>query len=492
MFFKQKSNVIFRNYESFGYITDNRNFGYKQTDNIENHIGDKILSESGAVFMSVLGRKAQTLDALAKKIKKQFIDIDIRTIKKDAREFYCMLEQDGFIVSGETLYECNEKDTRFSYKILDSEILIKNFSSTIIHPEKATQDFLEDYFKGKPQLTNLHIEIISKCNERCVHCYIPHDYKVNYIEPDLFYDILKQCKDIRLLHLTLSGGEPMLHKNFCDFLRKCKEYDLSVNVLSNLTLLNDEIIKEMKTNSLLGVQVSLYSMNSHIHDEITQMKGSFVKTKNAILKLIENDIPLQISCPIMKQNKNSYDDVIKWAEKHKIHVGDDYGIIARYNHTTQNLSCRLSINEIKEVINCKVANDTKYLEQMEMEAEKKKNMMSNDFVCSVCHSSICIADNGNVYPCAGWQDYIVGNIKETSLNDIWDNSEEVQYLRALRKQDFPKCIQCADKEFCIMCMVRNANESPKGDPLAVNEYFCNIARLNRKIVLEWKEKLLSS
>ncbi len=112
------------------------------------------------------------------------------------------------------------------------------------------------------------------------------------------------------------------------------------------------------------------------------------------MKLIENDIPLQISCPILKQNKNCYEDVIKWANKNNIYVGDDYGIIARYNHTTQNVSCRLSIKEIKEMIDSKVANDAKYLEQMEMEAKKKKNIASNDFVCSVCHSSICIADNG--------------------------------------------------------------------------------------------------
>ena len=157
MYFKQKSNVLFRNYESFGYITDNRNFGYKQTSNSENVIGDKILSESGAVFMSVLDRKPQTIDELAKKINTQFTDVDIKTIKNDAIEFYCMLERDGFIVSGETLEECDKKDTRFSYKTLDPEIK-KDFSATI-HLEKSTQDFLEEYFKGKPQLTNLHLEI---------------------------------------------------------------------------------------------------------------------------------------------------------------------------------------------------------------------------------------------------------------------------------------------------------------------------------------------
>jgi len=67
MFFKKRFNVIFRDYEAFGYITDNRNFGYKLTDSTGNYIGDKILSESGTVFMSVLDKKPQSLEVLVKK-----------------------------------------------------------------------------------------------------------------------------------------------------------------------------------------------------------------------------------------------------------------------------------------------------------------------------------------------------------------------------------------------------------------------------------------
>jgi len=494
MFFKQRSNVLFRNYESFGYITDNRNFGYTLIGQVENNIGDKILSESGAVFFSVLERQPQAIEELAKRIEKKFMDVDIKTIENDAQEFYGILERDGFIISGESLERCNEKDVRFSYKNSIPKIKYKDSSIDSQHLEKSTQEFLQEHFKGKPQLTSLHLEITSRCNERCVHCYIPHDEKISQIEPNLFYNVLEQCKIMRILHLTLSGGEPMLHKDFCGFLRKCREYDFSVNVLSNLTLLNDEILNEMKSNPFLGVQVSLYSMNPDIHDEITQVKGSFSKTKHAILKLIENDIPLQISCPILKQNKDCYKDVIEWAEKHKIRVGDDFAIIARYNHTIENLNNRLAIHEIREVIEDKAINDMKYLEELKREAEKKKNISPEDFICIVCHSSICIADNGNVYPCAGWQDYIIGNVKETSLEDIWNNSEKAQYLRGLRRKDFPKCIQCPDKELCTMCMVRNANESPLGDPLEVNDYFCNIVRINKQALCnwQWEKRILNS
>jgi len=486
MFFMQKSNVMFRDYESFGYITDNRNFGYKKADNDKDDIGDKILSESGAVFLSALDKKPKNINEIAKKIKKKYTDIDIRIIKKDASDFYNMLEHDGFIVSGKTANECKEKDWKFSYKKYEPKVVNVDDSNGIIHVTKSTQDFLGEFFNDEPQLTSIHLEITSKCNERCIHCYIPHERKCNNINPDFVYTILKQCRDMNLLHVTISGGEPLLHENFCDFLRKCKEYDFSVNVLSNLTLLNDQIIKEMKAYPLLCVQVSLYSMNSKIHDSITQIDGSYEKTKKSIMKLIENDIPLQISCPILKQNKNSYKDVENWANKHNIHVGSDYLIIGRFDHTVQNLNNRLSISEVKGVINDLIVNDPEYIRKMESEVENKKNTSENDFVCNICHSSICISDIGNVYPCAGWQDYVVGDANKTPLKEIWNNSEKIKYLRNLRRKDFPKCIQCSEKEFCTMCMVRNANENPKGDPLSVNEFYCNVVKLNKEMITGWK------
>jgi len=478
MLYRQKFDTFIRIYDDIGYIVSKSDFG------------DRVVDSSGAMFLKALSRKPQTLEILCEDIAKNFINVFSIDIKNDVIEFYSILEEDGFIVSGETEAELDRKDTRFSYSAIEPKTIKNDFTPTIQRATKSTQDFLNEHFKGKPHLTSLQIELSSRCNERCIHCYIPNKNKIEDIETTLFYDLLNQCRDMGVLSLTLSGGEPMLHKNFCDFLRKAKEYDFSINILSNLTLLNDEIIKEMKENRLSSVQVSLYSMDPDIHDSITQLKGSFHKTKDNILRLIENDIPLQISCPTMKQNKNCFANVLKWANEHKVRAETDFIMMARYDHTTDNLDNRLSLEEVGKIITDVMEYNFNYSQEiLKADFEKAESRdMGNDIVCGVCIDSICIVANGNVYPCPGWQDYVCGNIRNTPLKEIWEKSQKVEFLRNLRKKDFPECLSCVDKAFCAMCMVRNANENPEGDPMKINEHFCKVAKLNKKIVMDWKER----
>jgi len=256
-------------------------------------------------------------------------------------------------------------------------------------------------------------------------------------------------------------------------------------------MLNDEIITEMKESRICGVQVSLYSMNHDIHDSITKLPGSFYKTRDNILRLIENDIPLRISCPTMKRNKNCFTDVLKWAKAHKIRAETDYIMMARYDHTCDNLDNRLALDEVGKVINGIIEYDQSYKDELLSAnfTDVESRDLSNDFVCGACIDSICMVSNGNIYPCAGWQGYVCGNVYDTPLKEIWEKSPKVQYIRNLRKKDFPECTSCVDKSFCAMCMVRNANENAEGDPLKINEHFCKVAKLNREIVLEWKEKI---
>ena len=479
MLYRQNFDTFIRIYEDVGYIVNKSNF--------KDHVTDK----SGSVFLKALSRKPKSIDELVKEISSAFINIDMSVLKQDAIDFFQLLEEDGFIVSGNTPQELDNKDKRFSYSQFLPKTIREDFTPEAFRAEKDTQYYLENYFKNKPHLTQFQIELTSRCNENCLHCYIPHDNRTEDIDPMLYYNVLEQCKDMGVLDLTLSGGEPMLHPEFFNFLRKAKEYDFSINILSNLTVLTDEIIMEMKANRLSSVQVSLYSMKPEIHDSITRVSGSFEKTKSAILKLINNEIPLQISCPVMKQNKKCYVEVSNWAEEKKVRAVADYIIMGRYDNTADNLDNRLSVDEVGEIINDIIENDILYRDRL-FEAdfyEVVKRDLGEDIICGVCISSICMVANGNIYPCAGWQNYICGSLKEQSLREIWDNSPKVKYLRNLKKKDMPKCLNCPYIHFCAICMVRNANESRDGNLFEINEHFCKIAALNRKIVLDWKARM---
>lgn len=476
MYYKLKSNVLFRNYETYGYITDDRNYRYIKDE----VIGDRVVSDSGAVFLSALSKQPKSIDEICVEIQNQYHDIDFDLIREDAEEFFSELVCDGFICSGETTTECNKNDYFFSYKKINNKVKI-NGNKNI---DTSTIDFFEKNHNDKNRLTSVHIEITSKCNERCIHCYIPHDNKIKSMDTQHIYTILEQCRSMNVLHITLSGGEPMLHKDFCGILKKCREYDFAVSVLTNLTLLTDKILDEMKLNSLLGVQTSLYSTVPAIHDSITKMTGSLKKTQSSILKIIDNNIPLQISCPVMKQNKDTYNNVIEWAKNYGINTSDDYALIAEYNHSTQNLCNRLSLDEIRILLNNKMLNDEGFVNKLIDEFNNKSDISPEDPVCSVCTLSLCIAENGNVYPCAGWQDYVIGNVLNEPLKNIWENSCKVKSLRNIKKKDFPQCMRCELKNICSMCMVRNANEDCNGNHLSINKYFCDITKLKKELLLK--------
>jgi radical SAM protein with 4Fe4S-binding SPASM domain len=478
MFLKLKRDTFVRIYGDSAYIVNKTTFS------------DRVTDKSGAVFLCALSREPKTLDEIAETIAESFIDVDLAEIKQDAVDFFAKFEKDGFIVSAETREELEKKDKGFSYDKLSG--ILKSKSLSLSQADTDTQTYLNSHFQNEPKLMSFHIELTSRCNERCVHCYVPHEAKTTDIAPALFYTALEQCREMGVLDITFSGGEPLLHPGFCAFLRKAKEYDFSVCVLSNLTLFNDTILSTIKAGNLSSVNVSLYSMKPEIHDSITKLPGSFEKTKSGILKLIDNNIPVQLNCPVMKQNKNCYKDVLLWGHEKKCRVLTDFMIMARSDHNTDNLLHRLSPEETGEVIADIAENDIVYQQRLmasDFETSYVGNKdISEDPICGVCITFLGMVSNGNIYPCPGWQDYVCGNIGETHLKEIWEKSPQINYLRKIRRKDFPQCLNCEDRGFCALCMGRNANEDPNGNFFNINDHFCKVAAINRKIALEWRTK----
>ena len=459
--------ILYRDYPDFGYLTDNRNFGYDTACKSCVKVGDRVLSKTGSVFYSVLTDVPQSEDAIAQKLARLFVGVTADEIVADVGEFFQELVRDGFVGCGQGEITC---PVYFSYADRSPKTLQNEREEKL--PDE--EDFYEKWGRNY-HLSRVHLEVSAPCNERCVHCYFPEFYRKGVMPRELFLRILDQCKECDVLSITISGGEPMLNPDLLFFIKECRENNFSINLLSNLTLLSDEMLQEFIKTPLLSIQTSLYSMNADVHDSITTVKGSFEKTKRAIEILYKHNIPMQMNCPIMKQNKETYQDVLNWAREMNIEADSDYLLFGCFDGSGNNLKCRLELSELEPFV----------VKELDSGGSKEKGShdvgLQDYTICPVCISSVCISHTGKVYPCEGWQSHSLGNIKDTPLKQIWEESAGIKELRSLSYDEFPKCRVCKDKAFCSICLIRNANESKTGDYKQVNPYYCEIARMKNKL-----------
>ena len=475
------------------FIRTTNRYGYI-TNQLTRH--DRSYDEFGADLLREISREPREIDDIIKHLMTIYENVDFDTLKTDFMEFAESLAHDKFIVLGTTLEELDAKDDDFTYAIDNPKTMVDNFyQATNEKVSENTQDFFLEEVQGRPLISSLQFELSSRCNERCIHCYIPNEQKNKGFDMPTakVKSILDEFAAMGGIHVTLSGGEAFLHKDLIEIARYCREKDLKISILSNLIALKDEQIAALKEINVSLIQVSLYSMEPEIHDFITTVPGSFERTKSAIEKLVAADIPIQISCPIMKANRHGYDKVLDYARSLKIKAQTDYIMMARSDLDTDNLANRLSIEETEELLRDIILHDTQYrdstLQQLPVTDEIKFDLerFKKQPVCGVGYDNCCITANGDVYPCAGWQDYVLGNVYKQSLEEIWENSNRVKELRKITQATFPQCLECDARDYCARCLVRNYNESG-GDMFAINHHFCDVARLNKRLVEEYKAK----
>lgn len=471
MYYKIRNDVLFRKYQGHGYIADNSEYGYRMLNDNRRYLGEKYVSASGAVMLSMLSKSPRSIDDVVGELSQIFTGVEYEVLKQDTTEFFDLFVDEGFLSRGETIDTCTDQFV---------ESASRSSGGDQIQDDIVRNDCTGGEISPNEFLRSIHIEIADACNERCIHCYIPNEHKNNVIDSALFYRIIEEGRKMNIIHVTLSGGEPLLHKDILGFLKRCRELELSVNVLSNLTLLTDDIISEMKKNSLLSVQVSLYSMDAAVHDSITKLNGSFEKTKAGILRLCEEGIPVQISCPIIKQNKDSYVDVLHWGWAHNIAVATEPVIFAAYDHSGCNLENRLSIEEVDNVLTIQMQEG--YAESIRKIAKDKEKLTGNDPICSVCRYSFCVMASGKVFPCAGWQNNVIGDLNHQTVQEIWETSEKIKELRQIKRSRFSQCVDCKDRGYCTVCMMWNSNENSDGDPFRINEHRCNVAAITHSKV----------
>ncbi len=478
----QSKNTFIRNHGDFAYIIN-------QFTN-----SDLVLNEAGADFLKEISRIPQDIEVIVNRLLNLYGDTVDRTELEEDFESFCLeLSEQHYLVLGESEDEIKKKDVEFNYELLNLQqpSIVSIISE---RKEKSTSDFwISRAQSGDYQLNDIQFELTSSCNERCIHCYIPNARKSVGQNMDYkdFCSVIDQFVEMGGIHVGLSGGECLTHKNILKIIEYCRKKDLIITILSNLIALQDEHIPFLKQANIAHIQTSLYSMDEAIHDKITTIKGSWRKTKSGIEKLVAANIPVQISCPLMNANKDCFVDVLKYAESLHTIATTDYIIMAESNQDTDNLSHRLSVNDvgkaIRSVLEYKRQNGELFQDDDSPKGSNHKEIVKSLPACGAAMNSICVLSSGEVCACPGWNGMVCGNIHKQSLKQIWEHSEQLKQIRKITKGDFPQCLACEAHDYCTFCLVRNFNESG-GDMFKINQHFCDVAFANKKIVEEFQNK----
>ena len=336
-------------------------------------------------------------------------------------------------------------------------------------------------------MTHIALEISNPCNERCIHCYrVCKDTKLGFLSVKLAQSVFEQAKILGATETTITGGEPLLNPEWKEIVRNANDLEFRISFFTNGSLFkasDAEFLASVK--NLKEVQISLYALDESVHDTITGLSGSCKRTKNAIQMLREHNVPIFISCPAMKENMTAILDVMRWCDDEEIPSCADIFIFGDSSYKEKNLEHRLSWNDL-QIFYYETMKDKGRLSYVWGDSYGERNLSEIKFYGGAAHS-LCVSGDGTIYPAIGWYEPL-GNIKNETLKNVFDNHLLLKKLRTICASDIKECRECDAVNFCDFCLTPHITAN-HGELGKVDTEYCKFIGF-RKQMAEKRDRRL--
>lgn len=309
--------------------------------------------------------------------------------------------------------------------------------------------------------------ITDACDQRCKHCYIfAEDHSISLKETSLsdinsiFQNCLDMCTKLdRIPYFYITGGDPLLHKDFWKLVKILKEHSIAFGILGNPFHLNQEVCEKLKFYGCDKYQMSLDGLEQ-THDFIRKT-GSFTTTLEKIDLLKKADIKSAIMTTVSKLNLSEIPKLIDTV----VHYEVDIFAFARYCPTSLEKNLHISPQEYKYFLeicwkkfedykDSKTAFNLKdHLWTLFLYEKGEFIIPSNlqdDIIydgCNCANSHLTILPNGDVLACRR-MDSTVGNVYKERLDTIFLSEKMDDYRNY---EAFEKCSKCELLRFCRGC-----------------------------------------
>ena len=312
---------------------------------------------------------------------------------------------------------------------------------------------------GAPPLKNLFLELTLRCNERCIHCGSrcgEHD-RVNELSKEQYRKILDDVKrdfGVKQVELDITGGEPLLRRDFFDIMSYANSLGFRWGMTSNATLINDDIAHRLHECGMKTISVSIDGLES-THDSLRGVNGAFSGAMRGIDALIRHGgfQSIQVTTVVNHRNFSELDELFDMLCKIDI---DSWRVIniEPIGRALDSPDLMLTKDEYRQMFD--------FIREKRLQGypltygcshylgtEYERQVRQWYFLCNAGIYTASIASNGDILACLDIErrpELVQGNILRDSLKEIWQNKFKI--FRGDLSDLNEKCRACDSCEFC--------------------------------------------
>ncbi|MDR2884937.1 MAG: radical SAM protein [Deferribacteraceae bacterium] len=341
-------------------------------------------------------------------------------------------------------------------------------------------------------------ELTSQCNMNCVHCRSSSEITspVGKFTLEKASKLMDDIVEFASPVIVLSGGEPLLRKDFFDIAKMGTAKGFRMAMATNGLLVNDKVCENILESGIRMVSLSLDGHTKELHDDFRGQKGAFEAVMNAAEKFNKHGIKFIINSSFTKRNQPYIMDTFRLAKKIGAHAWYMFLIVptGRGEDIMKELVSKEDYEEIlkwhyemerneEEILVRPTCAPQYYRVWHSQSKEEGKSTERRSLTfgtgggkgCIAAQSICFVNSDGDVLPCSYFP-LSAGNVFEQPLKEIWDSSKLFQDLRDFKSYD-GKCGKCRYLGVCGGCRARSY--AVTGDYMA-EEPYCDYVPENYK------------
>jgi radical SAM protein with 4Fe4S-binding SPASM domain len=335
------------------------------------------------------------------------------------------------------------------------------------------EEYLRKFNKKSAQLRiplSGGLDLTHRCNLRCVHCYL-RDYSHNILHKEMstkkILSVINEVTEAGCLYFLITGGEPLLRKDFPEIYRHAKNNGLLVTIFTNGTLITDEILELFSDLPPRVVEISLYGATASTYEKITKVSGSYEKCLDGIKRLLVNKINVGLKTILMTLNSHEFFDIENMAKELGVKFRFDAAIFPRFNGDKTTLSLRVSPEDAAE----KDFSDKERVRKWKKYFDRSKEQVLSDklYNCGAGITGFHIDPYGYLKPCIMINN-ITYNLLEGNFLTGWQ--DVISRIQDIKAGNLYSCNHCESRLLCDFCpaflLLENSAEGVR------SEYLCAI------------------